>query len=367
MKKLKILMIVSNLNASDGVSSYAMNYLRNINHNKICMDFVLYFNDMPVDAYKKEIRNLGGQIFVLPRFANVVEHYKKCKEIIINGEYDIVHDNSLIITYPIMFCAKQQHIPIRILHSHNSKLGETSKKEKRNKLFLPLLKSLATNYVACSEMAGKAMFGKKSFDFIPNVISADRYKFDVQKRQMIRQQMNVREKFIIVTVGRVSKQKNPFFAMDVFQKVAKKDSNAEYWWIGSGPLDNELEQYVEKLGLSNKVKLFGSRHDIVDLYQAADVFFLPSLFEGLPVTGVEAQAMGLPCVISEKITKEVVYTNLVEYVDLNQGVDEWCKVLISKKLVIRHGYEKELEQSVFSDKKAGENLLNLYTKMIEET
>lgn len=363
MKKLKVLMLVSTLNAVDGVASYAMNYFQNLDHSKICVDFALYFDDKPVKAYKDAIHNAGGKVFVLPQFANIIEHYKKCREIIRNGNYDIIHDNSLIITYPMMLAARS--VGVRILHSHNSKLGETLNKERRNKLFFPLLRRRSNTYVACSELAGKALFGDRKFTVIPNVIRSNKYQFNQEKRNMIRKQMEADGKYIIGTVGRIAEQKNPFFAVDVFMKVAEKDPNVEYWWIGSGSLENELKVYIKKLGIDNKIKLLGSREDVADLYQAIDIFFLPSFFEGLPVTGVEAQAMGLPCVISDTVTKELVYTDLVEYVSLDQSLDQWSNVLLSKKNVVRYDHSMELKQSVFSDSKAGGNLLDFYTQCLE--
>ena len=153
---------------------------------------------------------------------------------------------------------------------------------------------------------------------------------------------------------------------DVFDLVAEKIPHAEYWWIGSGPLYDQVAAYASKLKHADHVRLLGDREDMKDLYQAADVMFMPSLFEGLPVTGVEAQAMGLPCVVSDSVTREMVYTDLVEYVCLDAGKEQWaetiCRQLNNHE---RKNKTDELMQSRFSDKNAGEFLEQYYRRLLE--
>ena len=259
-----------------------------------------------------------------------------------------------------------KYVPVRILHSHNSKLGETAKKEKRNARFLPFLLKQANEYAACSDLAAKAMFGDAEYEFIPNIINPENYHFDRDVRLRVRHKMNAKEKIIIATVGRVAPQKNPFFALDVFDIVAERQPNAEYWWIGSGPLDQEVLKYVDKLSNKDRIRLLGSREDMRELYQAIDVFFLPSIFEGLPVTGIEAQAMGIPCVLSDSITREVVYTDLVEFVSLEEDKNEWADIICKSihRINERIGRSDELMNSRFSNKNAIVNLENYYKRLL---
>lgn len=359
-------MLVSNLRVANGVSSFVMNYDRKVEKDHICIDFALY-SDIP-SPYYDEIQANGGKITILPSIKHLKAHVSACRSLLQAGNYDVIHDNILHISIPMMWCAKQANIPVRILHSHSAKLGETPRKEVRNQAFLPVLRGLATNFTACSELAGKAMFGNRSFAVIPNVIAADHYRFSEEIRQKLRKQMNAEGKCIIGTVGRLAEQKNPLFAVDVFKKLLEQVPNAEYWWIGSGDLDRQVKEYVEACGMSDYIKLLGSRNDVIDLYHAMDCFFLPSLFEGLPVTGVEAQAMGLPMVVSDTVTDEMVYTDLVDYVSLNATVDEWAAHL--KKALDRRdnreSYSKQLRQSIFSDAGCGERLTDLYTELLRE-
>lgn len=156
------------------------------------------------------------------------------------------------------------------------------------------------------------MFGNRKFTVLPNVIRAEKYRFDSAARENVRRKMNTQDRFVIGSVGRLAIEKNPFFAMDVFECLQKQVPNAEYWWVGSGPLEKSVQDYVNQKGLSENVRLLGSRDDVTSLYQGMDVFFLPSLFEGLSIVTVEAQAMGLPCVVSDVIPPEAEYAGFAE-------------------------------------------------------
>ena len=358
--KIKILMIVPNLFVANGVASFVMNYLRNIDHYKFTVDVLSYKNGESI--YYDEVKKYGGKVIFLPSIKNLISHTKECNKILENGKYDIVHDNTLHISLPLMWCAKRNGVSIRILHSHSTKMGETPYKEFRNKVFLPALRKQATNYVACSKWAGEAMFKNNYFDILPNVIETEKYIYDENIRNKVRKIMGVEEKCVIATVGRLAEQKNPFFAVDVFEKLINLVPNAEYWWIGNGSLDIKVREYIESKKLTNHIKLLGSRNDVIELYQAMDCFFLPSLFEGLPLTGVEAQAMGLPVVVSDTVTDEMVYTDLVDFVSLNDSIDLWAEHLemACEKKSERKKYKNELISSNFSDIKCINKLMDLY-------
>lgn len=364
--EIKVLMLLHNLRVSAGVSSYVMNYFRKIDHTKIHMDFAIW-SDIETPYYE-EIESSGSKIFVLPSVKSIHKHIQMCHKILNEGQYNVIHDNTLMISFPIMKEAEKIHVPVRLLHSHNSKLGETRTKEIRNKLFLPLLKSTSTDYAACSKLAALAMFGQSDYDFIPNVVSSEKLNYSLIKRNMVRKDLGAGNKVIIGTVGRVAAQKNPLFAIDVIESLMDKSPNVEYWWIGSGLMDKELENRVQNSRYKDKIRLLGSRDDVPDLYQAIDIFFLPSLFEGLPVTGVEAQAIGIPSVLSNTITKEVVYTDLVKFVDLNQPVEYWSKALLEQidRVPDRCSHIEELRNSPFSDNKAGEYLTQIYEKLVRK-
>lgn len=358
---MKVLMLVPNLQVANGVASFVMNYLRHLDRKSVQVDIVSYQKGDSI--YYKEVEDLGGKMYFLPGIGNLSEHIKVCDEILSKGQYDIIHDNTLHISIPMMWCAKRAGVPVRILHSHNSKMGETPIKALRNKTFLPVLRSLATNYAACSQLAGRAMFGDREFTVIPNVIQTEKYHFDPIVRRHVRQSMNAQDKFVVGTVGRLAEQKNPFFAIDVFAELLKKVPNSEYWWAGSGPLQEQVKAYVEEKKLTEQVKLLGSRNDAVELYQGMDVFFLPSLFEGLSIVTVEAQAMGLPCVVTDEIPPEAEYTDLVKRVALKQPKELWAEQLKDCRNVNmdRNRSGEKLRESVFSDSGCGNRLQSIYS------
>lgn len=366
MKKIKVLMLVPNLFVANGVASFVMNYLRNLNHDEVQVDIASYKEGDSI--YYTEVEAAGGKMFFLPGIKNLPEHVKVCNKILSDGRYDIIHDNTLHISIPMMWCAKKAGVPVRILHSHNSKMGETPAKAFRNRFFLPVLRSLATNYAACSQLAGRAMFEDQGFTVIPNVIQTEKYRFDPTMRKSVRQKMNATDKFVVGTVGRLAEQKNPFFAIDVFKCLLKNVPNAEYWWVGSGPLEKSVQDYVNQKGLSENVRLLGSRDDVTSLYQGMDVFFLPSLFEGLSIVTVEAQAMGLPCVVSDVIPPEAEYTELLKRCSLQDSIEAWVEKIRNTQIkkTERKQYQEYLSESVFSDVGCGNRLKKIYERCLSE-
>lgn len=366
MKRIKVLMLVPNLFVANGVASFVMNYLRNLNHEEVQVDIASYKEGDSI--YYTEVEAAGGKMFFLPGIKNLPEHVKVCNKILSDGRYDIIHDNTLHISIPMMWCAKRQGVPVRILHSHNSKMGETPAKAFRNRFFLPVLRSLATNYAACSQLAGRAMFEDQEFTVIPNVIQTEKYRFDPTMRKSVQQKMNATDKFVVGTVGRLAEQKNPFFAIDVFKCLQKQVPNAEYWWVGSGPLEKSVQDYVNQKGLSENVRLLGSRDDVTSLYQGMDVFFLPSLFEGLSIVTVEAQAMGLPCVVSDVIPPEAEYTELLKRCSLQDSIEAWVEKIRNTQIkkTERKQYQEYLSESVFSDVGCGNRLKKIYERCLSE-
>ena len=357
-------MLVPNLFVANGVSSFAMNYLRHSNHKQVQFDFVSYQKGK--SPYYKEIRDSGGEVYFVPPIRRLKSHIRACKKILNEGNYDIIHDNTLHISIPMMYYANKCRIPVRILHSHNSKMGETKLKEIRNTLFLPVLKSFANQYVACSEVAGRSMFKDQQFQTVPNVIDTKKYVFDENRRREVREELNIEDKIIIGTVGRLAKQKNPLFALEIIKKLVNKMPQVEYWWIGDGPMKPEFMDYVKAHGLKDNVKHFKNTTNVINMYLAMDVYLMPSFFEGLPLTGVEAQAMGLPMVVSDTVTDEMVYTDLVEFIGLEQAMETWAlhvEMAISMR-VNRKRYVMELNNSKFSNADCGEYLLGLYSKML---
>ena len=366
MSRIRVLMVIPNFRPSSGITTYAMNYYKIIDPDKVHMDFCVYWDGS--ENYEKEIKDTGATIFHLKAGKNIYNHYKCCDEILKNGNYHIIHDNTLSVSIPIMQTAKKRGVPVRILHSHNSRLGETKVKEMRNRMIVPVLKNFSTDFAACSEMAARALFGDSEYYLIPNIVFEQNLAFSKERREQTRRRMNAEGKIIIATVGRAVPQKNPLFALQVIKEVIKKHPDVEYWWIGQGTMLDTIKDEAEKIGIQNQIRLLGNREDVPDLYQAMDIFFLPSLFEGLPVTGVEAQAEGLPSVLSSSITRELTYTDLIEFVSLNDTIDQWVAAIERQisRIGERRSYIQELRKSPFSEYHAGDYLTEIYERLLKQ-
>lgn len=370
MKKIKVLMVTVTFGEGSGVNSFIMNYFRNIDHSKVQID-VLAYKESPTgeSPYIQEIENNGGKYILLSSKNNIFKHIQECKKILTEGNYDIVHNNSLIITIPFMVLSKLHKVKVRIQHSHSSKLGDNKKNALRNRLLVPFLTKQANVLFACSDAAGKEMFKRKKFQVWPNAIDPTIYHFKQEVRNAYRNSEKVDDKTVIISVGRACEAKNPFFALDIFKELSLKMPEAVYWWVGDGPFLDAMKKHAEELRISDKVVFLGKRSDVVELYCAADVFFLPSLFEGLPLTGVEAQAMGLPSVVSQNVTTEMVYTDLIKYVGLEMDRSQWVQAIIDQSEIRldREHYSRILRESCFSSIKAGQILQNCYEELVNET
>lgn len=358
---IKVLMLVPNLDVSNGVATFAMNYYRRIDHNRIRMDFACFKESN--SPYNNEILENGDSVFVLPPAKALFHHIKKCREIVSEGRYDIIHNNSLLVTIPLMKVAVEE-IPIRILHSHNSRFGETRIKEIRNRLFFGSLIKTANHYAACSGSAGRLFFEEKPFDIIPNVIDVSRFEYDEEKRANVRERENCVSNRVITAVGRLAHQKNPFFAFEVIEKVIEIRKDAVFWWIGDGELLEQAKEYIHRKHLDDNIKLFGSREDVSDLFQAADVFFLPSKFEGLGIACIEAQASGLPCIVSSEFPEEVDVTGNVTFMSLSESKDLWAKMFLSMLDNKRCNLSEKVNNSIYSCTKSGHVLEDYYNMLL---
>ena len=225
-------------------------------------------------------------------------------------------------------------MPVRIAHSHSTSNPREWKKNLMKNALRPFSKVWATDYFACSELAGRYLFGDKAFDkgevkIIRNAIDAEKFKFDPEARKKLRKEIRIADDdFVIGHIGRFVEQKNHRFLIDVFAEVKKKKKNAKLVLAGQGPLLEEIEQKVKDLGLEKDVFFLGQRSDTDKLYSVFDVFCLPSLYEGLPVVGVEAQANGVPCIFSDRITEEAAVKKNVALVDINDYGEDMAESIL---------------------------------------
>lgn len=348
-----------------GVESVVMNYYRHIDRTKIQFDFIC--DEDSTNIPYEEIEKMGGKVILIPPYQKVFKYHKKLKEVLKSGGYKIVHSHINTLSVFSLFAAKCAGVPVRIAHSHST----TNKKEKKKNLLKqvlrPFSKVFATDYMCCSELAGRWLFGNKEYDngnvyLLNNAIDLDKFKYDEEKRKEKRKELNIEDSTLVIGhVGRFVEQKNHRFLIDIFNEVHKQKENSILLLAGQGPLMEEMKEKVKILGIEDSVKFLGQRNDINELYQAFDVFCLPSLYEGLPVVGVEAQATGLLCIFSDDMTKETKVLDTTEFLSLNQSVEEWAYTILKKyKSFKRKNCTNEISKKDFNIKKEAKKLIQKY-------
>ena len=348
-----------------GVESVVMNYYRNIDRNKVQFDFLC--SESSTDIPYEEIEKLGGRVFIVPNYTKVVKYQKELKKIFKENNYKIVHSHiSTMSVFPLR-AAKKAGVPIRIAHIHST----TNKKEKKKNLLKQVLRPFsrvyATDYMCCSELAGRWLFGDKEYDkgnvyLLNNAIDLDKFKYNESLRKEKRKELCISDDTLVIGhVGRFVAQKNHSFLIDIFNEVHKQRENSILLLAGQGPLMEEMKEKVKILGIEESVKFLGQRNDIDKLYQAFDVFLLPSLYEGLPVVGVEAQATGLLCELSNDMTKETKVLDTTRFMSLDNTAEEWAnKILDDYSKFKRHDTTSEVTKNDFNIKKESTKLVQKY-------
>ena len=350
-----------------GLETMLMNYYRNIDREKVQFDFLTHRSK--IGAYDDEIESLGGKIYRMPRLMpqNFLGYFKKMKDFFEeHKEYKIIHSHiDAMSTFPLRV-AKKANIKVRIAHSHCSKIGWDLKFPMKwiSKKMLPMY---CNERFACGEKAGKFLFKEKKFKIINNAIDLMKFRFNDKIRKKVRKNLNVSEDAIVVGhVGRFINVKNQSFLIDVFAEALKLNDNMNLILVGAGQDESKLREKVKRLAIEEKVKFLINRPDVNELYQAMDCFVMPSLFEGLPVVGVEAQASGLPCIFSNKISKEVLMTKNSIMVDLSEGIDAWKKMLLSINKERNLESAKEVSELNYDIKVEAEKLMNIYLSFQKE-
>lgn len=364
---IRILHVLGCLNRG-GAETMVMNLYRDIDRTKVQFDFIIHTRDKC--AYDDEIESLGGKIYRVPRY-NGKNHfqYKKAWNIFFqeHPEYKIIHGHVRSTASIYLKIAKKYGLTT-IAHSHSTSSGIGFSGIAKNILQYQI-RYIADYLFACSESAGIWLFGKKAcqkdnFYILNNAIDTQKFIYNQKKRMEKRKEFQLEDKFVIGHVGRFYGPKNHKFLIDVFKAVHERNNNAVLMLVGDGELQQSIEKKVNDLGLSNNVMFTGVRPDIPDILQFMDVFLFPSLYEGLPVTLIEAQAAGLPCIISDTITNEVCITPYIRPVSLSKTANEWAEIVISSGKIDRIDTSYYIEKNGFDIRETVEELTMFYENII---
>lgn len=354
---IKVLHVVTHMNRG-GLETMIMNYYRFIDRKNVQFDFLTH-REVKAD-YNDEIRELGGRIFSLPRLNPFSINYLiSLKKFFKNHDYDIIHVHQDCMSSVILKEAKKQNIPFRIAHAHNSN-QDVNFKYIIKIYFKKFIKKYATHLLACGYEAGKWMFETTGFTILNNAIDSEKYKYNIDKCNEVKTKLGIPVTAkVIGHVGRFSRVKNHSFLIDIFEKISNTN-DCYLVLVGEGELKKKIEEKVKEKLLEHKVIFLGLRNDVCDVMQIMDVFVFPSLYEGTPLVLVEAQAAGIPCVISDGIPSDCDLTDLIKKVSLNDSIDKWitiiCQSLKNGKKIIND----EIKNKNFDIKTNAKYLENFY-------
>ena len=325
--KPKKILIVGLYNILGGIEVFAKNYISAIDKELFSFDILSMYEHI---QFETDFKEMGCTIVSVPNYKYIFSYILKLASLIKKNGYDIVHINLLSAANLLpLIIARFTGVKVIIAHSHNAGMPNSLIKKilhKNNKYFLPFF---ATNYFACSSEAGYYLFGKKiHFEVIHNAICVERFLFSKTARNRIRDKLRIADDTLVLGhVGRFVEQKNHHFLIEVFKNIIDRGVNVVLLLVGTGSLYQQIQDYVNYLGLSNEVIYYGTTNAIQEIYSAMDIFIFHSIFEGLPVVGIEAQCSGLPSIFSTAISIEIQVSDLILWRDLSIWPKKWADTI----------------------------------------
>lgn len=361
----RVLHVVGQMNRG-GLETLIMEIYRQIDRNQIQFDFAVHH---PEDGhYANEIRLMGGQIFALPapKPQAIYTYQKAWRSFFKEYPYEIIHGHmdSTVVFY--LREAKKANVSIRIAHGHSVR-ADQGWKTWATLLTHRNITKYANVLFACSEESGVWMYGEKcvkqgKVQVIPNGIDTKEFAFSMERRNQMRQLLSINDDMVVYGhVGRFDSVKNHRFLLDVFDEIHHNNPNSRLLLVGDGPLRLEMEAKVKQFHLEQVVNFLGVREDVSALLQAMDVFVFPSLYEGLPLSLVEAQTAGLPCFLSDAVPRDAAITDLVEFVPLSETATVWAQT-IQKQTdeMMRINREYEIAQAGYDIRQTADRLQEFY-------
>lgn len=363
---IRVLQVICIMNRG-GAETMIMNLYRNIDRNKVQFDFVE--NSSEPAAFDEEILSLGGKIYRCPHY-NGKNHFAYVKWWNTffqkhSGEYPIVHGH-LGSTAAIYLSVAKKHGAYTIAHSHSAGSGSAM-----YRMFAYPTRYIADKFFACSKDAAISRYGKivgndsSRCQVLNNAIDAKRFVFNRETRKQVRNDLHIAENAIVIGhVGRFAEAKNHRFLIEVFADIRKRNPNAVLLLVGDGERRSEIQAAIAEKHLGEAVILTGVRSNVWDFYQAMDVFVFPSVYEGLPVSLVEAQASGLPCCVSSNVPKDSAITDLVEFIPLENGPDKWAEIALQRARAPRPDMLGEIQNAGFDVISTANWLENFYLNVV---
>ncbi len=322
-----------------GQETFIMNIFKNVDRTKYQFDFVVQSNN--IGYYEEEIKEMGGKIYRITNFSkNPIKHIIELRRIFKDNHYDVFHRhaNSSIIFIDLLV-AKISKVKTRIAHCHST---HSNHNNVIHYIFRSFVNQTSNIRLACSKEAGLFMFGKSNFNVINNGINIKQFLFNQKTRKKIRKELNILDDSLVIGhVGRFAPEKNHDFIINFFERIQEKGiNNTILMLIGDGPCMDKIKKQVSSKKLEEKVIFLGNKNNVYDYLQAMDIFVFPSLYEGLGISLIEAQASGLKCIVSDRIPDEAIVTKNVIKKELD-AIDDWTNILLEFQ-------ENEYDRAVFS-------------------
>lgn len=356
---------------SGGKKNLVLEYLRHVDTSKIRIDFICDSDSNAIPD--EEVKKYGGKIYRITPYQHIVSNMRDMNVIFKKEHYDIVHAwNSMMNLFP-MILAKKAGVKVRI--SESLSMANHHEWKTLIKYALRPFSSMDANYyMACGVDCGIFQFGKKAFDegkiaIFKTVIDASKHPYEPKLREITRIKFGWEDNVVYGFIGRYMPQKNPIFIIDIFNEIQKRQDNAKLILIGFGGLEEQMIKRVEEYGIQEKVVNLGRREDINQFYNAFDAFLLPSLYEGLPVVGLESQSCGLPIFFSTEITSEAKVCDLAHYMSLKEPVSKWAETIISiveKNIPIRCTHSEDIIKAGFDSHSESLRLQNFYFNALKK-
>lgn len=363
MKK-RILIIISRLHIG-GAEKVAQDIALHADRDAYQFDYLLFSDE--IGGYEKQLEAVGCRMIRIPEpSCGYGNHIRMLRRIIQDNRYDIVHAHTMFNCGWAMWVAKQCGVPVRIAHSHSALAnGNGFVKSVYEKLMRHMILRCATDLVGCSEKAGKRLFSEKSWadhgQLIHNGIDVAGFAYAPKKRNAIRQQLSLGDRFVLGHVGHLAEVKNQKFLLDLMPDILKHEPDAVLLLLGEGEDRAMLEGKIQTLGLQKHVIMTGNVNNVPDYLCAMDVFAFPSLYEGMPLSILEVQANGLPCVISDRVPADVFLTDLIHPLSLDNP-EAWIEKICSVKRENPEVYSTQMRENGFDVTTAVEKFYKIYDR-----
>ena len=370
MTLIRVAIVIGKMD-SGGKKNLVMEYYRHIDRDKVRFDFICDSDSQAIPD--EEIESLGGRVYRIPPYQNIAANMREMKRVCKENKYPVMHAWTSTMNLFPMKVAKSVGIPVRISESL-SMAHEGDWKTRIKKVLRPMSKWYATHYMSCGEDCGRWQFGDKLFDsgkvdVFKTVINTKFNDYNPELREETRKKYGWKDKLVVGHIGRFTPQKNSAHLIEIFAAVAKKEPKAVLCLIGDGELKENMMAKIKELGIENQVDYLGRREDIQQFYNAMDCFLLPSLYEGLPVVGLEAESCGLPMFFSTEVTREANACELGHFIPLSTSEDEWADEMLKamrENMPVRRSHAKEVADAGFDSASEALRLQKYYLNALKK-